>query len=139
MSDIRSQIILAARQCIGTPFRHQGRWPGRGLDCVGLVRYPAVALGLYNDDADVFGYREIPDPERMERELENWFEPIDKSAIAPADILWLRAPQPQHLAIYTGSTIIHAMSTGPGRVVEHGYRHPFPSKLIRAFRYRGVD
>ncbi len=28
--------IAAARTCLGTPFHHQGRAPGVGLDCIGL-------------------------------------------------------------------------------------------------------
>ena len=32
----RSQIAQAARALIGTPFAHQGRIPGIGIDCVGI-------------------------------------------------------------------------------------------------------
>ena len=43
-------IIEAAAECIGVPFRHQGRsiepGPGQGIDCVGLAVHVARSLGL---------------------------------------------------------------------------------------------
>ena len=38
-------IVNAARECVGTPFRHQGRVLGVGLDCAGLVLMPFSAVG----------------------------------------------------------------------------------------------
>ena len=37
MIDHNKNMIAAARACLGTPFHHQGRMPGVGLDCIGLV------------------------------------------------------------------------------------------------------
>lgn len=38
-------IVAAVRACIGTRFRPQGRQPGLGLDCVGVVLVAARAAG----------------------------------------------------------------------------------------------
>lgn len=47
-----------ARSYIGTPFRHQGRRPGRGLDCAGVVVCALRALGRRVDDTR--NYRRTP-------------------------------------------------------------------------------
>lgn len=39
-----------ARSFVGTPFRHQGRIPGVGLDCVGVVAKTAHLLGISDYD-----------------------------------------------------------------------------------------
>lgn len=36
-NNLRQQIVCSARKRIGTPFKHQGRKAGVGLDCIGLV------------------------------------------------------------------------------------------------------
>jgi hypothetical protein len=44
---VRPEALVAeARRWLGTPFRHQGRIRGEGVDCIGLVLEPARALGL---------------------------------------------------------------------------------------------
>jgi len=134
----RAAIIAAARACLDTPFRHQGRLPGQGLDCIGLVRWPAVACGLTREDFRAYGRQ--PRPEAMHRQLCRYFDPVPLGEARPGDILWLAVGDaPQHLAILTEvGTLIHALADGPGRVVEHGYRHPWPGRLRGVFRYRGL-
>jgi cell wall-associated NlpC family hydrolase len=55
---IAHDMVLAARECLGTPFQHQGRVPGVGLDCVGVAIYAARGVGL--NPVDVQGYGETP-------------------------------------------------------------------------------
>lgn len=138
MDDKRYKIIELARECVGTPFQHQGRIPKKGLDCVGLVRYPAIALGFYTPDTDFVAYRMQPDPTEMSERLRSFFDLVSADEKMPGDIIWMKAPEPQHLAIYTGMNIIHAMNTGKGCVVEHGFRYPFTSRVIAWFRYKGL-
>lgn len=132
---LREDIIKAARDCLGTPFVHQGRLPGKGLDCVGLVRWPHVALGFGEEDERRYGM--APDPKRMKQLLEHYLVPIPRDQMKPADILWFRIDgMPTHLAIYAGKTIIHALNSGPQRVVEHGFRHPWTQRVAGVFRYK---
>src|SRR5438034_10631009 len=56
----RAEVVERARACIGTPFRHQGRLPGRGLDCVGIVIHVANALG-FKESFDFRVYSRFPD------------------------------------------------------------------------------
>jgi hypothetical protein len=42
---IADNVIEAARECLGTPFRHQGRIVGEALDCAGVAVHVAERLG----------------------------------------------------------------------------------------------
>ena len=48
-------MIAAARACIGTPFHHQGRRPGAGLDCIGLIVIALRAAGFPCRTAPITG------------------------------------------------------------------------------------
>lgn len=55
----KEQIIAKAREFIGTPYLHQGRVKGAGIDCCGLVIQVAKELGL--SDYDLTGYSRYAD------------------------------------------------------------------------------
>ena len=109
-------IVSAARGLIGTPFVHQGRIPGRALDCAGLVVAVAQAVGV--EYIDQTGYSCSPSGGLLEAALDGQpgimrIEPSDRE---PGDVLLMRfAGDPQHLAILAGATIIHAWEA-PGVV-----------------------
>src|SRR5687767_14104668 len=101
---MRDRIVAAARSWIGTPFAHQGRTrgPNGGVDCVGVVIKVAQELGL--SEFDTRGYTAAPDAVEMQRLLEAHLDYVPAPArlnVRPGDVLWFRAPQPQHLAIVT--------------------------------------
>jgi len=128
-------IIEAARECKGTPFLHQGRRPGQGLDCAGLVRYPAVKLGLIDPDDDYISYGREPLPLKMKEQLESRLDPIRK--LEKGCVIWFTVVKhPQHVAIYTGSGIIHAVNFGPKKVVEHGINSQWTDRIAGLYRYR---
>lgn len=112
------RIIELARECIGTPFVHQGRIVGIGMDCPGPLVHALKGLGLpFNDDK---GYPRRPFDGMLEKILdaEPSLKRIPNAAMQPADVLVCRIKKaPQHLMIYTGSTVIHSYSD-TGRVVE---------------------
>jgi len=115
------RIIELARECMGTPFKHQGRIAGVALDCAGLVVHILKSLGLpYLDDK---GYPRGPFDGQLERILEA--EPslvkVPKEDMQAGDVLVLRITKaPQHLGIFTGSTVIHTYAD-TGRVVEQRF------------------
>jgi cell wall-associated NlpC family hydrolase len=49
-ADIRRAIVADARTWIGTPWQHQGRIKGLGVDCIGFVVGAAQASGLVTAD-----------------------------------------------------------------------------------------
>ena len=132
-------VIAAARQCIGTPFRHQGRLLEFGLDCAGVVIHICRTLGI--DCVDVVGYGRTPNAGELQRTLDA--QPVlrrveDIADRQPADILLMRfATDPQHLAIFTGNTIIHAHEAS-GKCVEHVLSPVWASRIVAVYRFRGI-
>jgi cell wall-associated NlpC family hydrolase len=108
-------VISAARACIGTPFRPQGRTPLLGLDCVGLVLVAAAAVGLR---PQIPPYRLGGDHEMLAEQaiLANGCRALDEAL--PGDIVLL-APhlRLRHFGILSPVGLLHAHA-GLGRVVE---------------------
>ena len=130
-------IISIARETLGTPFRHQGRVVGLGLDCAGVALYVAGRLGL--ETVDVVGYGPTPANGQLEETLNAQpclVEVFDKQ---PGDILLMRIFQePQHLAILTGNTIIHSYAN-VGICCEHDLDNRWESRIVKAYRFIGVE
>ena len=112
-------MIAAARACLGTPFHHQGRLPGQGRDCIGLVVVAARAAGLAVADRADYGRR--PDGGSLvEALLAHGAVHVDGPGVVRAgDILVFRYDgQPQHVALATGAdAMIHSFAPA-GQVVE---------------------
>lgn len=127
-------IEIAARNYIGTPFRHQGRtkW---GLDCVGLII--KVAHDLNITDFDYTNYTEIPDSKEMRYYLNKYMFRIPTNMQQAGDIFYMSFTKtPQHLAIYTSTnTIIHSASVFKG-VIEQSFSKYWKSKTKEIYRFR---
>ncbi|MFW5970145.1 MAG: NlpC/P60 family protein [Halofilum sp. (in: g-proteobacteria)] len=127
-----ADVIAAARACIDTPFHHQGRQPGVGLDCAGLLVHAFSAAG--HRTIDDHRYPRAPDPRRMRSVLERILVRVT-DAWRPGDVLYCRIKHdPQHLAIWTGSSMIHGYLTA-GRVVEHGMDRRWERRVIARYRH----
>ena len=132
------EILSEARSWIGTPFKHQCRTKGVASDCIGLLYGVAENLGLAPDEIpkDYIGYRPFPDNKKLETNLRFYMKPVRMSQIQPGDVLMMSfTGDPQHVAFYTGSTIIHALST-VGKCTEHSLSKKWRSRICGAFRFR---
>lgn len=132
-----SDVIFHARQCLRTPFHHQGRQPGIGIDCAGLIIHAFREAGYrVTDDAR---YSRNPQPGRMREVMERIvYRENEWSEWQPADILYFRiVHDPQHLALWTGSSIIHAYLTA-GKVVEQGLDETWKRRLVARYRHPGL-
>lgn len=131
---MREDIVNAASACMGTPFHHQGRLVGVGIDCAGVLVHIFNTLGLpYIDEK---GYPRRPYKGLIKSILDSQpsLQAIDKKTIARGDVLLMRfLHEPQHVAIYTGKTIIHSYS-GVGRVVEHSLDRMWTKRITHAYR-----
>jgi cell wall-associated NlpC family hydrolase len=136
MDEKARSIITAARDCVGTPFRHQGRLPGIGLDCAGLVIHAAKSVGL--TVRDYTGYPNRPFNGMLKRMLDDQIciREIYLTDVLPGDVLLMRVNQaPQHLAIVSfGNYIIHAYQN-IGKVAEHGIDEITRLKIVAAYRF----
>lgn len=129
-------IVDAARACLGTPYRHQGRIPGKALDCAGLVVCAVRMAGL--DVIDTDGYSMTPCADMLRSVVERNQVSLVGEAHA-GDILLMRfGREPQHLAIYTGEdTIIHSY-LDVGMVCEHRYAGVWKARTVGVYRLRGA-
>lgn len=60
-SPSRLDVVAAARTWVDTPYEHQGRVRGVGVDCIGVPLCVARDLGLVSRSFDVTGYPPTPD------------------------------------------------------------------------------
>lgn len=134
-----NKIVKAAQECVGTPFRHQGREVGVGLDCVGVAIH--CALGIGAEFIDQQGYSRSPSGHLLESALDA--QPCLKlkriEDIAPGDLLLMRfAKEPQHIAIVTGTAsnlcIVHGYEN-VGKVCEHTLSDLWYKRIIRVYAF----
>jgi cell wall-associated NlpC family hydrolase len=132
-------VIAAARSCLGTPFQHQGRIKGLALDCAGLAISVADDLGIVYQD--VQGYSRLPVRSLLQSALidQPELKRVETCAMAPGDILLMRfGRHPQHLALYTGSTIIHSYEAA-GFVCEHDLSDEWRQRIVAVYRFRVLE
>ena len=129
-------ILTAARSLLDTPFRHQGRLPGKALDCAGLVVAVADMIGA--DYQDKPGYGRNPSNGLLQAQLD--IQPCLErvTTMQPGDVLLMRfAAEPQHLAIYAGETIIHSYMQ-VGKVCEHRFADVWQARVTAIYRFKGI-
>lgn len=108
-------IVAAARSCVGTRFRAQGRVEGLGLDCVGVVLVAAAAAGVVPSHLPAYRLGgDCPDVEAIV--AAQGCSRIDSGL--PGDVL-VFAPtgRQRHFGIVTPLGLVHAHA-GLDRVVE---------------------
>ncbi len=133
----REEIVAEARSWLGTPYQHQGRTKGKGVDCLGLVAMVGRALGL--TDYDRLDYGRLPNPRRMREELKAQLREISLRDAGPGDVVHMSwGIDPMHLGILTPDGIIHAYSRVPA-VVEHGVDREWRGRMRFAYRYPGIE
>lgn len=134
-------IVEAARRCIDTPYHHQGRKVGVGLDCVGLVVRVGRSIGALGTGFDVRGYSRVPDGFSLMHHLDDQLEPIERTEMRPGDVICVAFDgYPQHIGVlgdyaHGGLSIIHA-SSAAGRVIETRLLFSAAMRFVAAFRYR---
>jgi cell wall-associated NlpC family hydrolase len=133
-------IIAAARECIGTPFAHQGRVVGVGLDCAGVAVHAVRALGV--DVLDFAGYGRTPNKGHLAAAMDAqpMLERVPNIVARSAgDILLMRfLGEPQHVGICTGGGIIHAYEA-VGTCCEHDICAKWAARIVRVYRVKGLS
>lgn len=120
-------VIAQAREWLGVRFLHQGR-NRFGCDCSGFF------AGLMHE----LGSDEILDrlPRAYSRSgvdliptLEQLSRPIELQPAALIAVQWPQTKNASHVALYTGTSVIHA-TEGNGKVVEHGYVRQWVDRTV---------
>lgn len=135
MTELQQRIVAAARACMDTQFRHQGRLPGKGLDCAGLCVVALRAAGV--EMRDVKAYGRVPNEGRLQQAIDA--QPgLRRIALADADagdvVLIRFGAEPSHVGILSAQDcIIHAYER-IGRVVEHRIDETLKLQIVAAWR-----
>lgn len=136
MTIARVRVVDAAREWLGTPFHHQGRVLGVGVDCVGVVIGVARQLGI--SDFDLTGYGHRPDSRLLERMAGELMIEVPVAAARPGDVLLIEVDgMPQHLGFVTELGLLHAYAP-LRRVVEHRMDDGWRARVLAAFSLPGV-
>lgn len=126
-----NQVVECARQYLGVPYHHQGRNRVSGLDCAGLVIVVGDDLGYMIQDWE--GYKPTPHAYTFKKVVEKNL--VKYTELFPGAILMFRfATEPQHLGIFTGTTIIHAYSKVK-KVTEHRYADVWKKRTVGIYGY----
>ena len=142
----RADIVAAARDWLGTPWQHQASLKGVGADCIGLVGGVALACGVpgareWAADQTCKGYGRRPDPAMLLRSCDTYLERIAVGAAGLGDILVFKFERdPQHFGIKSREGpdyVIHAYAQAR-RVVENRIDELWRSRILRAYRFRGL-
>ena len=99
-STARGELLQAARQAIGTPYRYGGNTPD-GFDCSGLVQYVHRRVGVVVPRTTGSQWRDARN--------------VQRSDLLPGDLLFfsIDAAKRSHVGIYEGDGLfIHAPSSG---------------------------
>lgn len=109
---VPTDIVTRARTCVGTRFRAQGRLPGVGLDCVGVV---ACAAGVGAPSGYDLRGRDCEEAEARLTGL--GFRVVDKAR--EGDVLLVEpGAGSRHLAVVTAPGLVVHAHAGLRRVVE---------------------
>ena len=148
----REQVVAEARSWLGTPFHHQGRLKGVGVDCAGLIYCVQHELGLIchehfiqrDDVAPYLGYGHVPVAGKLQKACAQFLEVIKIGEALPGDVLLFRfEAQPTHLA-FVGDyhegrlSIIHAYSLSR-KVIEARLDDAWCARIVSAYRLYGVE
>lgn len=129
---VAEEVLVEARQWLGTPYQHQASAKGVGTDCLGLLR--GVWRAIYGAEPEVVPpYTEDwAEPDHREVLLEaacRWLNAKDIAKDAPGDVLLFRmrdgsiakhlglqshiGAHPQFIHSYTGHGVIESSLSQP--------------------------
>lgn len=119
--------VQGARELLGVPWRHKGRNPVRGIDCIGLIVFAVAAGGIQMRDRTNYGREPWKDGLRGDIEA-HFGAPVTAQAWRPGSVALLNwtvgDEQPAHVGILGNGTadvsLIHCFnSNGIMQTVEH--------------------
>lgn len=147
----RHDFVAAARRALGTPWVHQGRIPGRALDCVGLLLASAQAAGVDTSAFYIPNYGRLPTRRGLLGFFREHLLPIEPSAMQVGDCVIMSIHgHPMHCAIITdwqhhgglGAPfgLIHTWTSAAGATRRAGFvvEHMIDEGLFKPHSYWSV-
>lgn len=129
-----SDHIEKARALIGTPWKHQGRNPAVGIDCIGMV---TISLAIKEGTVD---YRRDPSHGKLEAALEAQFgPPIPKEDMRHGDVVAIAYGKcVRHVGLVAqgaaGLNLIHTDQVVVNEVTEHPLDAKWLDRIKKVYR-----
>lgn len=138
----RLDIVNKALEYIDTPYTHQGRLKGVGVDCAGLIVEVAKELNLYKE-GDITNYSRVPDGNNLLNIFRKYTIEKEYKNIKNGDIILMRfLDNPQHLGFYynynNNDYIIHSYST-VGKVLMHRIDSKWQKRIVKVFEFKEIN
>lgn len=128
--------MAEARKWLGTPYHHQARVIGHGVDCCGVVEMVARALGIPTPLN--LTYSRVPDEKELLATMDDYAVQIPLSSARSGDIVLIPfVHKIRHMAILTDIGMLHSYEP-MGMVVEHSIDERWKRLFRRAYQYPGV-
>lgn len=135
----QEEMLAEAREWLGTPWKHQARVKGQGVDCVGFLIEWGRACGII-DVIEAANYSRRPDGVTLRKKFAEYLYRIPRNELAPTDIVLFHSGEtPNHVGIIgdypvVGEvSIIHAYL--PARkVIEHILDASWRSRIVDCYR-----
>jgi NlpC/P60 family putative phage cell wall peptidase len=142
-SDKRAAIVRAAHDWVDTPYHHQARVKGVGVDCAQLIAGIAEDVGLVSDSKIPANYSpewHLHNREEMLMDMLRYFGCVEVPAAQMGDILCFRFGRAVgHLGVLIDqSTIIHAR-IDLGKVVLNTLTDDLKRRHTHTFTFPGTS
>lgn len=144
MSVLPIAVVAAARGLVGTPYHHQGRQPGVGIDCAGVPIVIARALQIIDPHFDVNGYSRHPDGS-LQPTCDEFMDRSAEPEVGGVVLVTFGAAFPSHLGVVgqwsadpSRLSMIHADRVRSKAVIETRLHFGRAMRLVQAYRLRGV-
>ena len=134
----RKDICNKALEYLNTPFHHQGRLKGIGVDCAGLIVCIAKELNL--PYGDLTNYARIPDGKSLRDVLKNNAEEKSLNDSKEGDILLMKfVNEPQHVALLMpNNQIIHSYLRAR-KVIIHNFDEIWKDRVVGVFEFKNIE
>ena len=139
----RNEIVEAARQYIGVPWRHQGRQDKLGIDCAGIIVMVAKSLGYFVYDK--VNYARRPNGFSFMQAFKDNMKQKPLTEMKIGDVLTFRENNyPCHCGIIGEDnegnlTLIHAYAVKKKVWEELLEEGDWMKKRVACFEFYGVD
>jgi NlpC/P60 family putative phage cell wall peptidase len=147
----RAQVLVEAREWIGTRYQHQAHQKRVATDCGGLVYGVGAKLGLFPRDVSQIpespsfvGYARQARNGSLMRACELLMTEIPFEMAQPGDVFLMKFDgEPQHVGFfgayqYGGFSLIHSYANAR-KVVESRMDEQWRSRIIATFVLPGVE
>lgn len=133
---MQNEFIAECRRWLDTPFHHQGRALGVGVDCAGVIVMAGRAAGV--PVVDDLTYDHAPNARRLRAMLaaQPGLHSCALNDEQPGDLLLMReAVDATHLAVQTGpDSILHAYAPAR-RVIEGPLSNEGRARIVARYRF----